>query len=201
MNNVYTDGACINNGYKNASAGIGVFFGDNDLRNISKKINGKQTNNTAELTAVKEAILLIKLSNNYTIYTDSNYVIKCCTTYGKKQADINWKKNIPNKNLVKEIYTLYNTYNNINLKYIKAHTNNDDIHSYGNKMADLLAKKSIQSNNKDKLNKFNKIYFNVPYSNKDLAKQLGCRWDSKKKKWYTFENNSKINILNKLFTY
>jgi ribonuclease HI len=26
---VYTDGACRNNGYRRASAGIGVWFGDN----------------------------------------------------------------------------------------------------------------------------------------------------------------------------
>ena len=32
---VYTDGACINNGKPNARAGIGVYFGENDSRNIS----------------------------------------------------------------------------------------------------------------------------------------------------------------------
>ena len=41
---VYTDGACSNNGKDDAIAGIGIFFGINDNRNISKKIEGKQTN-------------------------------------------------------------------------------------------------------------------------------------------------------------
>ena len=32
---IYTDGACFNNGHPNAQAGIGVFFGDHNPRNIS----------------------------------------------------------------------------------------------------------------------------------------------------------------------
>ena len=34
---VYTDGACIHNGKPHAKAGMGVFFGYDDPRNISKK--------------------------------------------------------------------------------------------------------------------------------------------------------------------
>jgi len=30
-----------------------------------------------------------------------------------------------------------------------------------------------------------KIYLNVPYAEKDAAKALGAKWDSKKKQWYT----------------
>ena len=40
---VYTDGSCSNNGRDNALAGIGIFFGRNDNRNISKK-NRRKTN-------------------------------------------------------------------------------------------------------------------------------------------------------------
>ena len=40
---VYTDGGCSNNGKNNALAGIGIFFGIEDLRNISKK-NRRKTN-------------------------------------------------------------------------------------------------------------------------------------------------------------
>lgn len=56
----YTDGACSNNGRKNALAGIGIFFGINDTRNISKNIKGKQTNNTAELSAIIETYSIIE---------------------------------------------------------------------------------------------------------------------------------------------
>ena len=67
---VYTDGACIHNGKPKAKAGMGVFFGYNDPRNISKKVEGKQTNNTAELGAVFEALCAIteEIKNNYFRY-------------------------------------------------------------------------------------------------------------------------------------
>jgi hypothetical protein len=29
-----------------------------------------------------------------------------------------------------------------------------------------------------------RVYFNVKYSEKDKAKELGCRWDNERKKWY-----------------
>ena len=47
---VYTDGACPGNGGANPIAGIGVFFGPNDPRNISRPLEGpKQTNQRAEM--------------------------------------------------------------------------------------------------------------------------------------------------------
>ena len=42
---IYTDGGCINNGKPNAIAGIGIYFGENDPRNVSKRLVGQQTNN------------------------------------------------------------------------------------------------------------------------------------------------------------
>ena len=57
---VYTDGACSNNGKKNALAGIGIYFGVDDIRNVSKRIEGKQTNNAAELSAIIETYSIIE---------------------------------------------------------------------------------------------------------------------------------------------
>ena len=144
---VYTDGACSNNGNEKAIAGIGVYFGNNDSRNVSKQIFGKPTNNVAELTAIIEACEIIKddLKNGkiITIVSDSNYSILCATNYGKKNALQNWKKDIPNKYLVKTLFDFVSTYPNIQFQYIKAHTTNDDIHSIGNHHADLLATTSL----------------------------------------------------------
>ena len=42
---IYTDGSCRNNGAHNALAGIGIYFGKNDIRNLSSQITGKGTNN------------------------------------------------------------------------------------------------------------------------------------------------------------
>ena len=52
---VYTDGSCLKNGRQGAVAGIGVYFGRGDPRNISLPYLNKPTNNRAEMTAILEA--------------------------------------------------------------------------------------------------------------------------------------------------
>ena len=226
--NVFTDGACSNNGYKNAKAGIGVYFGENDERNVSKSLQNlwikgrgtisnkiKQTNNTAELLAVIEVFTILEkeINKNYlvNIYTDSEYVIKCCTSYGEKCEKNNWKKKngeIPNVELVRKVYSLYKQFDNVKLEWIRAHTNKNDTLSKGNEGADKLANLSIEEeccpySKIDKIIVDNtKIYINVPFENKDFAKEYGAKWDIHKKKWYYNNNLSKdnISILKEKFT-
>ena len=144
---VYTDGACSNNGKTNAIAGIGIYFGINDSRNISKQIEGKQTNNTAELSAIIETYNIIENDINngikIAIVTDSRYSILCVSSYGEKCYKKDWKITIPNKELVKTAYELYKDKQNIQFIHIKAHTTNIDMHSIGNKNADKLANMAI----------------------------------------------------------
>jgi len=144
---VYTDGSCKNNGKHNAIAGIGIYFDKNDHRNISKTFTGKQSNNTAELTAIQTVYQIlekeIKNNKDITICSDSIYAIRCCTTYGKKNFDKNWTTEIPNKELVKTIYNLYKPYKNIHFLHVRAHTGNNDPHSIGNFHADRLANLAI----------------------------------------------------------
>ena len=193
---VYTDGSCHNNGAKNAMAGIGIYFSKDNPNNISEKLEGENlTNNIAELTATIKAINIIKKIDikNKVIVTDSEYVIKCATTYGDKLAKNEWvsskqKKPPPNVELVKRLYELTNKYN-IKYKHIIAHTENRDRHSIGNYYADKLANSCIGDKCKEKKETFHKIYLNVPYSEKDLAKEKGARWDAGKKKWYIHDNN------------
>jgi ribonuclease HI len=142
---VYTDGACSNNGRKTAMAGIGIYFGMGDSRNLSKKIEGKQTNNTAELSAIIETYGLIALDlengKKVGIVSDSEYAIRCVTTYGEKCHAKNWQQDIPNKELVKTAYELYKDHpNNVRFIHIRAHTQKMDIHSIGNDQADKLAR-------------------------------------------------------------
>ncbi|CAG8646193.1 8553_t:CDS:2 [Scutellospora calospora] len=62
--------------YPDAYAGIGVFFKDNDPRNLSERLPGtNQTNNRAEIFAVIRAIEISKNDQNIIINTDSTYVI------------------------------------------------------------------------------------------------------------------------------
>lgn len=146
---VYTDGACSNNGKSNAMAGIGIFFGINDHRNVFKKIEGKQTNNAAELSAIIETYHIIENDimngKQIVIVSDSEYAIKCLSSYGEKCCKKQWKVNIPNKELVKRIYELYNDKSNVQFLHIKAHTNHTDVHSVGNAHADQLANLAIGS--------------------------------------------------------
>ena len=140
---IYTDGACSNNGKKNAAAGIGVYV--ENIYNISEKISGRQTNQRAELYAILKALNVINI-NDYTkiiIYTDSLYSINCITKWIKTWIKNGWldkkKHPIKNKDIIQSIYNIYNKYNHIHFIHVLAHTNNTDIHSIGNSKADALA--------------------------------------------------------------
>ena len=142
---VYTDGACSKNGTRVASAGIGIFFGHDDPRNVSEKLIGKQTNNLAELTAIVKTHAIIRSDllsgKKVAIVTDSEYAIKCVSTYGEKCYKQNWNVDIPNKELVKTAYELYkDNSHNVRFIHIRAHTQKTDIHSIGNDQADKLAR-------------------------------------------------------------
>ncbi len=146
---VYTDGSCYNNGKKNAVSGIGIFFGPNDERNVSKTIEGKQTNNTAELTAIIETYSIIEADilagKKIGIVSDSEYAIKSVSSYGKKCSKCLWDVDIPNQELVKTAYELYKNKPNVEFIHVKAHTNSQDIHSIGNTGADILAGQASSS--------------------------------------------------------
>jgi len=191
---VYTDGACSNNGKPNAKAGYGVYFGKDDYRNVSKKVEGKQSNNTGELMALIEAYRIIendvKEGKKITVFTDSKYCLLCLGSYGDKCSNTEWNKDIPNKELVR---TLYDSYKNsgVIVKHVLAHTGKQDEHSKGNAEADRLANEGIGVFTKRE----EVIFLNVPYSLKEEAKKLGAKWNPKKKKWYIEPNNVNKNIL------
>lgn len=201
MKFVYTDGACSNNGRGNAKAGIGIYFGENDPRNVSRRLDGKQTNNIAELTAIYETYHLISeellQGIEYTVVTDSEYSLKCVGKYGEKCAKNEWCEDIPNKELVRLVYEAYSKHSNVQFFHIHSHTGGTDIHSIGNAEADKLAGISIG------LNALNappsKIFLNVPFQRKDEAKALGAKWEPSKKKWYIMTNHENKEQLLKLF--
>jgi ribonuclease HI len=209
---VYIDGSCINNGKITAKAGYGVFFDYNDSRNEYGNIEGKQSNNTGELTALIRALEILKTEISekkiIDIYTDSEYVIKCSGSYGSKLAKNNWKtqqdKVPPNLKLLQKIYELYNpNKKTINIYYIKAHTDLTDKHSIGNREADKLANMAVNgslsedteiSKYKKPRDDITKNYINVSYVYKDNVKKLGAKWDMNNKKWYYEDNLNEDNI-------
>ncbi len=142
---VYTDGSCTRNGHPESKAGIGIYFGEGDARNTSRGIGRGLTNNIAEATAIVVAIGLIKEDASYqdgahwVIVTDSQYALGYATDIGKRHAEQNWSSCIPNKPLVRELYTLVSGEPRISLQKVAAHTNAQDVHSVGNANADALA--------------------------------------------------------------
>ena len=191
---VFTDGACSNNGKVTAKAGLGVYFGENDPRNVSKRIVGKQSNNTAELSAVIEAFSILKdeiqSNQEITIYSDSTYTIRWCGEYGRKCERNGFKsqKSIPNLELGKELYLLCKENPNVKLEHIRAHTGLTDELSLGNEGADMMANLAIGLKScphaKTNQNQKQKYYLKIPYSEKEVGKKYGAKWDPKKKKWY-----------------
>ena len=153
---IFTDGSSLNNNNKeNRSGGIGVFFGIDDPRNISKKLKtSKITNQVAELLACYEGIITLITTQNLDskkiyIYTDSKYLIDSITKYAIDWEKNEWKKKknkeISNLDLIKKIYYLYQNVN-IKFKHINSHQKEPkDKNSkeyklwFGNMMADKLA--------------------------------------------------------------
>ncbi len=201
--NVYTDGACSNNGRPDARAGFGIWFGHNDERNVSESFTGPQTNNRAELLAIIRALTIlrdeIEKGQQVMIYSDSSYSIRCCTTYGEKMSKKGWQmkgNDIPNRELVEVAYNFVKKYNNIKFTHIRAHTGLEDEHSIGNDNADRLANLSIGIESCPYQRIKSKIYLNVPYDEKDEAKKMGAKWDKSKKRWYiTPKNKYKVQMM------
>jgi ribonuclease HI len=196
--NVYIDGACVHNGQPNAKAAYAVWFGHGDPRNESGLVAGKQSNNTGEITAFIRCLEIIAADDRVTdiaIHSDSEYVIKCATTYGAKLQAANWKtstgKAPPNLDLVRKAYELFNnikTIKKVKLNYIRAHTSNTDEHSIGNAEVDRMANSLVSnkaSHDQDDAQPASRIIkLNIPFASKDKAKELGARWDVAKKHWY-----------------
>lgn len=62
---------------------------------------------------------------------------------------------------------------------------------------EIRSKKGINAAN-DTANK--RMYFNVPYANKDVAKKYGAWWDPDKKLWYApsiVSADNKAHLINK----
>ena len=153
---IFTDGSSLNNNKSsNRSGGIGVFFGIDDNRNISKKIeSGKITNQVAELLACYQGILTLITTQSIDnkkiyVYTDSKYLIDSITKYASDWEQNGWKKKknkeISNLDLIKKIYYFYQNLN-IKFKHINSHqkepkdkTSKEYKLWFGNMMADKLA--------------------------------------------------------------
>ena len=156
--NIFTDGSTLNNqDPEKRVGGIGVYFGKDDTRNISKPIKKNATNQRTELKACIEALKQCDDNQDVNIYTDSKYVIGCMTEWIDNWISNDWKKSdgqeIKNLELIKKLYYLINNRKgHVNFNHVRAHkkkpTDIDKIPIWeGNMMADKLATDAAKSIN------------------------------------------------------
>ncbi|KAF7512940.1 hypothetical protein GJ744_012043 [Endocarpon pusillum] len=108
MLTIYTDGSSLSNGAAGARAGVGVYFGPGDSKNVSEALGGtRQTNQRAELTAIMRALDIAPRHRDVTIFTDSRYAIDCVTNWYKNWKRNGWvtanKKAVENRDLIQEV--------------------------------------------------------------------------------------------------
>lgn len=149
---IYTDGSSRGNGQNGARAGYGVYYGDNDKRNVSAPLtDGPQTNQRAELAAITHALRNASTSSDKKvhIHTDSQYALKALNEWGD-----NWDRNgyrtaqgqpVVNKDLVKEGRQLMREIKSqggeVKMSHVKGHST-----TYANNMADKLAVAGAEKN-------------------------------------------------------
>ncbi|KIE04016.1 RNase H domain protein, partial [Metarhizium majus ARSEF 297] len=140
---IYTDGSSLANGKAGSRAGVGVYFGDGDPRNVSERLVGDpQTNQRAELMAMLRALEIAPLEQTVQIISDSQYSIKCVTQWAIGWKQKGWKtatgEDVKNQDIIRAVLdkmdertkTGANTY----FHWVKGHASDR-----GNVAADRLA--------------------------------------------------------------
>jgi ribonuclease HI len=145
---VFTDGCAIDNGKNTSRGGYGIYFGENDSRNKSVKVNSNVTNNQMELVAIYECLKLLD-NKKYIIVSDSQYSINCVTKWYKKWINNNWKtsggKDVKNKKIIIEILKLLKQkdvmFYHVNSHQPEPEDKNSFLYKlwYGNHIADKFA--------------------------------------------------------------
>lgn len=139
---IYTDGACSGNPGPGGWGAI-LMFGEN-----TKEISGGKkdtTNNVMELTAVIEALKLLKRPCNVDLYSDSAYVVNAFLQnwilgWIKKGWINSNKEEVKNKELWQELVNLTKVHN-VTFHKVKGHSDNEF-----NNRCDELARKAISAN-------------------------------------------------------
>ncbi|OZC11927.1 ribonuclease HI [Onchocerca flexuosa] len=138
---VYTDGACFSNGYVGAAAGIGIYWGEQHVDNISEPLlNGPPTNNRAELTAVIRAIqtAIQRKYQQLIVRTDSNLLIQTMNLWIHGWRKNGWKTSngtsVKNQDLIIQLDSLLENIN-VRFEHVTGHAG-----IFGNEKADQLAR-------------------------------------------------------------
>ena len=141
---IYTDGAC------SCNPGPGGWAAVLRYNEVEREISGAETmttNNRMEITAVIQALELLKMPCKVDVYTDSAYV---CNAYRQKWIN-NWVKNnwrtasnkpVENQDLWQQLLVLTNLHQ-VTFNKVKGHSDNE-LNNRCDKLARDAIKKLLQ---------------------------------------------------------
>jgi ribonuclease HI len=136
---IFADGACSGN------PGPGGYGAILRVGNNTKEISGcaaQTTNNRMEMTAVIEALRMLKRPSRIRLVTDSDYVVKGMTQWLDGWIKRNWKnarkKPVLNRDLWEEIIKLSEPHD-IKWKWVRGHDGHPE-----NERCDKLARMAIE---------------------------------------------------------
>ena len=138
---IFTDGGCDPNPGK-AGSGIAVYRSDTLAELWYGLYNPNGTNNTAELHALHQALMMaeneVKNGTSVAIYCDSKYSIQCVTQWAVNWQKKGWKKQggeIKNLELIKSLFALHQTLkDDIQVLHVNGHVGVE-----GNELADRMS--------------------------------------------------------------
>ena len=163
---IFTDGACPNNGKRNANAAWGCLLVSDDGYIVLDRLSGaiplseSQTNQRAELTALLRGLELAekqfgKLNDvkKVQIWSDSEYSINCASVWGPKWKAMGWKKqggDIQHLDLIRKLVekTLELGFK-IEYRWLKGHKGGESQHAFPwmfNHQVDALANRALRAN-------------------------------------------------------
>jgi ribonuclease HI len=148
---IYCDGACEPNP-GNAGSGIAVYRAGELAQLWFGLYNPMGTNNTAELNALHQALLMaereIKTGNTVEVCSDSAYSINCIRSWAPNWEKKGWKKpggEIKNLEIIQDCYAIYRRIDKeLKLSHVAAHVGTE-----GNELADRMAMLGAQRKEKE----------------------------------------------------
>lgn len=148
---IFTDGGCEPNPGE-AGSGVAVYQ-NNQLSELWYGLyNPKGTNNTAELNALHQGLLIaqgeIAQGKSAAVFSDSQYSIQCVIQWAVGWEKAGWKKKtgeIKNLELIKTIYGLYQTLKGkVQVLHVNGH-----VGLQGNELADRMSILAIETQETD----------------------------------------------------
>lgn len=163
---IFTDGACPNNGKRNANAAWGCLLVSDDGYIVLDRLSGpiplteSQTNQRAELTALLRGLELAEKQfgrlndvKKVQIWSDSEYSINCASVWGPKWKSRGWKKqggDIQHLDLIRVLVekTLLLGFK-IEYRWLKGHKGGESQYAFPwmfNHQVDALANLALRAN-------------------------------------------------------